>query len=290
MLKQTKINLLRIIMKQKMTEVAFCYDFDGTLAAGNMQEYGFMARLGVTPAEFWAKVDAMTQKYAADNNLMYMKCMLDEAKARGIAFRREDFVACGRDVRLFNGINDWFDRINSYAAKKCIHISHYLISSGLEEIAEGTPIADKFCRIYASSFIYNEYGEAVWPARLVNYTGKTQYLFRINKGCLDVCDNRTINSKMSEEERPVPFDHMVYFGDGDTDVPCMSMIKRLGGYCVSVFQPYQRQAKQKAQQLESDGRVNLAAPADYSSGKAIDRFIKRVIDKLSADAKLKKLF
>lgn len=276
-------------MKTKVTEVAFCYDFDGTLAAGNMQEYGFMRRLGVTPAEFWAKVDAMTKQYAADNNLMYMKCMLDEAKARGIAFRREDFVECGRDIKLFNGVSEWFDRINEYAAKKGIHISHYLISSGLEEIAEGTPIADKFSQMYASSFIYNGYGEAVWPARLVNYTGKTQYLFRINKGCLDVCDNRTINSLMPEDERPVPFDHMVYFGDGDTDVPCMSMIKRLGGYCVSVFQPYQRKAKQKAEQLVTDGRVNLAAPADYSTGKTIDRFIKRVIDKFAADAKLREL-
>ncbi len=276
-------------MMKKMTHVAFCYDFDGTLAAGNMQEYGFMQRLGISPEEFWQKCGEQTAKYAADNNLIYMKCMLEEAKARKIAFRREDLVNCGKDIPLFKGVQEWFDRINEYARKKGILISHYLISSGLQEIAEGTSIADKFTCIYASSFIYNEYGEAVWPARVVNYTSKTQYLFRINKGCLDVCDNVAVNSLMPEEERPVPFDHMIYFGDGDTDVPCMSMIKRLGGYCVAVFQPRKHGAKDKAAKYMLDGRVHLVAPADYSAGKKIDCYVKQVIDKLAADAKLRSL-
>ena len=275
--------------KKKLTEVAFCYDFDGTLAGGNMQEYGFMRRLGITPEEFWPMVDSMARENAADNNLCYMRCMLEEAKARRIPFRREDFMDCGRDIPLFKGVEEWFDRINAYALKKGIVVSHYLISSGLQEIVEGTPIAKKFTQTFASTFMYNGYGEAIWPARVVNYTGKTQYLFRINKGCLDVCDNRTINEPMPENERPIPFDHMVYFGDGDTDVPCMSMIKRLGGYCISVFQPDMDGAKKKAAKLKKDGRVNLVAPADYSVGSDIDRFIKRVIDKFAADGKLKAL-
>ena len=276
-------------MKKKLTEVAFCYDFDGTLAAGNMQEYGFMKRLGVTPEEFWPKVDAMARDFSADNNLCYMRCMLEEAKARKIPFRREDFIECGRDIPLFDGVEEWFDHINAYALKKGILISHYLISSGLEEIVEGTSIADKFTQTFASTFMYNGYGEAIWPARVVNYTGKTQYLFRINKGCLDVCDNRTINEPMPEDERPIPFEHMIYFGDGDTDVPCMSMIKRLGGYCISVFQPYKRDVESKASKLKNDGRVNLVAPADYSAGKPIDRFVKNVIDKFAIESKLREI-
>ena len=274
------------MLMKKMTSVAFCYDFDGTLAAGNMQEYGFMRRLGVTPEQFWSKSDAMAREFAADNNLCYMKCMLDEAKARKIAFRREDFVACGKDINLFKGVVEWFDRINAYALSKGVIVSHYLISSGLQEIVEGTPIASKFSQLYASTFMYNEYGEAEWPARVVNYTSKTQYLFRINKGCFDVTDNKSVNCVMPEDERPVPFDHMVYFGDGDTDVPCMSMIKRLGGYCVAVYQPHKHGAKDRAAKYLHDGRVNIFAPADYSAGKKIDRYIKKVIDKLSADAKL----
>jgi hypothetical protein len=156
----------------------------------------------------------------------------------------------------------------------------------LREIAEGTVIAGKFKQIYASSFLYNEYGEADWPGLVVNFTGKTQYLYRINKGCLDVSDNKSVNNKMPENERPVPFSHMLYFGDGDTDVPCMSMLKRWGGHSVAVFQPYKHGARNRAQKYIIDGRAQLVAPADYSAGKAIDRYAKALIDKLAADAEL----
>ncbi|MBP5352834.1 MAG: haloacid dehalogenase-like hydrolase [Alphaproteobacteria bacterium] len=272
-------------MKQ-LVNVALCYDFDGTLAAGNMQEYGFMQRLGIKPDEFWKKSDALAAQKSADKVLCYMKCMLEEAHKRDVAFRREDFVACGNNIVLFKGVTEWFDRINQYALKKGIVLSHYLISSGLEELVEGTPIFDKFDKIYASAFWYDAYGRAEWPARNVNYTEKTQYLFRINKGCLDVCDNRTINLPMAEDERPVPFSHMIYFGDGETDVPCMSMVKRLGGYSVAVYQPHKRGAGNRAEQFVRDGRVNIAVPADYSQGKKLDRYIKSVIDKIAADNKL----
>ena len=274
-------------MKTKKLQVALCYDFDGTLAAGNMQEYGFMDRLSVTPEAFWAKSAALAKQHSADKILCYMKCMLEEAKARKIPFRREDFVECGKDVALFKGVIDWFDRINAYAQSKGVEISHFLISSGLQEIVEGTPIAGKFKKLYASTFMYNEYGEAEWPARNIDYTGKTQYVFRINKGCLDVCDSVSVNRKMSQEERPVPLSHMIYFGDGDTDVPCMSMIKGGGGYCVAVYQPHKHGAKEAAQQYLDDERVDIIAPADYSEGKKIDLFVKQVIDTLAAEYKLR---
>lgn len=273
-------------MKKQLINVAFCYDFDGTLAAGNMQEYGFMTRLGIKPEDFWRKVDTMAKENGADNISCYMKCMLDAAKAQHMAFKREDFVACGKDIPLFKGVTRWFDRINAYALERGILISHYLISSGLREIAEGTAIAGKFKQIFASSFLYNEYGEADWPGLVVNFTGKTQYLYRINKGCLDVSDNKSVNNKMPENERPVPFSHMLYFGDGDTDVPCMSMLKRWGGHSVAVFQPYKHGARNRAQKYINEERAQFMAPADYSAGKAIDRYAKALIDKLAADAKL----
>lgn len=269
-------------------EVAICYDFDGTLAAGNMQEYGFLKSLGVLPKDFWAKSDALAKQHNADNNLCYMKCMLEEAKMRKKAFRREDFVACGGEVSFFKGVEDWFERINEYALQKGIKLSHYIISSGLQEMVEGSAIAKNFKQIYASSFMYNEYGEAEWPARVVNYTDKTQYLFRINKGCLDPSD-KSVNAFMCDEDRPVPFSQIIYFGDGDTDVPCMSMLKRLGGYGVAVFQPYNKKSKARAQKLYDDGRVNIFAPADYSAGKKIDRYVKHLINKISADYKLQEI-
>ncbi len=270
----------------KLVQVAICYDFDGTLCRGNMQEYGFMKTLEMTPAEFWDKCDKHTKQYDMDKNLSYMKCMLDEAKARNKVFRKEDFVRCGEDVVLFSGVTEWFDRINEYARKKGVIVSHYLITSGLKEIVRGTPIYDKFAKVFAGSFIYNGYGEAVWPARAVSSTEKTQYLFRINKDRLDY--NENVNEAMSEDERKIPFNHMIYFGDGETDIPCMSLLGSLGGYSVGVYQPYKTAAKKAAEKLFKDGRVNLIAPADYSAGKTIDRYVKRVIDKIHSDGQLAK--
>ena len=272
------------IMK-KYVDVVLCYDFDGTLAAGNMQEYGFMKRLNVSPSDFWAKSDAMAAENSADKNLCYMKCMIEEAKKQKKPFKREDFVECGKDVVFFKGVEDWFDRINAYALQKGIRISHYIISSGLQEMVEGTSIAKNFKQIYASSFMYNEYGEADWPRRTVNYTDKTQYLFRINKGCLDPSDDK-VNAPMDLEDRPVPFEHMIYFGDGDTDVPCMAMVKREGGHSIAVFQPYKKKSKERANRLFDENRVNIFAQADYSAGKKIDRYVKAVINKIAADSKL----
>lgn len=266
---------------KNMVYVAMCYDFDGTLCLGNMQEYGFMQTLGISPDEFWAKCGEHTRKYGMDKNLSYMKVMLDEAKLRNKVFRKEDFVRCGADVALFNGVIDWFDRINEYGKKKGIIISHYLISSGLEEIVQGTPIYKKFAKVFAGSYLYSGYGEAVWPARTVSYTEKTQYLFRINKGKLEYTDN--VNESMSEEDRKIPFEHMIYFGDGDTDVPCMSLLGSLGGYSVGVYQPHKSSSKKNAERLFSEGRVDLVAPADYSAGKAIDRYVKKIVDKIHAD-------
>lgn len=279
-----KKNIIVIMRKNNFTQIAICYDFDGTLCKGNMQEYGFMSTLGMTPDEFWAKCAKHTKQYDMDKNLSYMKCMLDEAKMRHKVFRKEDFIECGKTVDLFNGVVDWFDRINDYGRKKGVIISHYLISSGLEEIVQGTPIYKKFAKVFAGSYIYNGYGEAIWPARVVSSTEKTQYLFRINKDRLEYSDN--VNEAMSDEERKIPFNHMIYFGDGETDVPCMSMLGNLGGYSVGVYQPHKSSSKKQAEKLFAEGRVNLVAPADYSAGKTIDRYVKRVIDKIHTDEQL----
>lgn len=268
----------------KKVIVAICYDFDGTLAWSNMQEYGFMQRLNVSPKDFWAKCDKLVKQTSADKNLAYMKVMLDEAKAQDMAFRREDFAECGKNIKLFKGVEEWFDQINAYADKKNIRIEHYLISSGLEEIVAGTPIYKKFRKVFAGSFIYNAYGEAIWPARTVNYTEKTQYLFRINKDLLDYADD--VNVAMPENQRRVPFTRMIYFGDGLTDVPAMSMLKAKGGYRVAVYPPRKTSAKHTAEGLLADGRVNLVARADYSKGEDIDRYVKRVIDKIDAERQL----
>ena len=198
-------------MAKKLTPFAIAYDFDGTLAPGNIQEYDFVPAIGMTKKAFWKDVGELSKKHNADNILMYMMDMLDKANAAHVPVRRDDFVTFGRSVTLFAGVADWFNRINEYGKQQGVRIKHYIISSGIREMIEGTPIAKKFAAIYASSFIYDHNGVAKWPALAVNYTTKTQFLFRINKGVLSIYDDRKINEFVPTDDRPVPFSSMVFY-------------------------------------------------------------------------------
>lgn len=270
-------------MRRKLIPMAICYDFDGTLSPGNMQEYGFVRQLGMTADEFWKRSNALAKQVGADNILAYMSQMRVEAAARGLPFQKKKFREYGREIPLFPGLDSWFKRINAYGHKKGLSVEHYIISSGLKEILEGTPIAKSFKAIFASSFIYNKKGEAVWPALAVNYTNKTQFLFRINKGCLDVGDNHNINRHIPESEKHMPFSRMIYIGDGETDVPCMLTLKNDGGHSVAVYQEKIPESCETAQLLLDDGRTDFAAPADYREGKAVEIYVKALIDKIAAE-------
>jgi len=270
---------------KKQIPMAIAYDFDGTLSPGNMQEYGFMRKLGYKdPDQFWSKCQELAKKQQADSVLAYMKTMLDESARKGVSFSKRDFCEYGRSVRLFKGVSTWFSRINAYAAERGICLKHYIISSGLKEMIEGTSIAKEFNKIFASSFMYDEKGVAFWAGVAINYTTKTQFLFRINKGCLDINDNKGINHYLPQKKRAVPFSQMVYIGDGTTDIPCMRVVKSSGGYAIAVYQD-----KKQPQNLIQEGRVNIAAHADYSPNSAIDKYVKSIIDKIAVEHRLKKL-
>jgi len=276
-------------MAKKLSPFAIAYDFDGTLAPGNMQEYDFVPTIGMTKKHFWKEVKDLTKANNADNILAYMMHMLDKANAAHVPVRKEDFVEFGRSVALFEGVVDWFDRIDAYGKKQDFKVKHYIISSGIREMIEGTPIAKKFAAIYASAFIYDHNGVAKWPALAVNYTTKTQFLFRINKGVLNVYDNSKINEFIPKEDRPVPFEHMVFVGDGETDIPCFRLVKEQRGHAIAVYKPSTKGAKSMANKLVEEGRVNFIAPANYSANGEMDRFVKSIIDKVAADVALKKL-
>ncbi len=269
---------------RRLIPMAICYDFDGTLAPGNMQEYGFVKKLGITPAEFWGRANGLAKDQKGDEILTYMKVTIDESRKRDLPITREDFKSYGKDITFFPGVETYFDRINKYARSKGIKLQHFIISSGLKEMLEGTSIADKFTEIYASTFLYDESGAAVWPAMILNYTSKTQYMYRINKGCLDVTDTEGVNRHMQKECKPLPFENMIYIGDGNTDIPCMAMLNKAGGHTLAVYKEGQ---KERATSLNRDGRAHMVAPADYREGKKIDQFIKAVIDKIAADGNLK---
>lgn len=271
-------------MAKKYVRMAIAYDFDGTLAPGNMQEHQFLPDIGMKPAVFWSEVKRLTREHQADEVLVYMNLMLKKAASADVPVRRENFKTHGEQIRLFDGVTDWFDRITEYARTREIRVDHVLISSGNAEIFAGTPIASKFSQVYASKFIFNQNGVADWPALAVNYTTKTQYLFRINKDSHDLSDNSEVNRFVSKQDRPVPFENMIFIGDGATDIPCFRLVKEQGGLSIAVYKPHTGGAKGKADRYKSDGRVHCVAPAIYDDGSRIDRIVKAQIDLIAARA------
>jgi len=271
---------------RKLVPVAIAYDFDGTLAPGNMQEHSFIPNIGMTAENFWDMADQLARENEADSVLTYMNLMIKKANEAGVPIRKGDFRKHGESVKLFKGVKAWFDRINNYGRGKGLNLEHYIISSGIKEMIDGTPIAAEFEKIYASSFRYDANGVAEWPALAINFTTKTQYLFRINKGALEVYDNKRINEFLPMEDRPIPFKNMIFIGDGETDIPCFRLVKSLGGHSIAVYKPQTKGARAKAEKLVDDGRVNFVTPADYSTGRDIDTVVKAVLDKISSDSEL----
>lgn len=276
-------------MTKKRPTVALIYDFDGTLSPGNMQEFGFIQAIGKDKAEFWAKNKKLSENNDANGILTYMYLMIQAAKSNGISLRRESFKRFGENVELFDGVKEWFTLVNEYGKSIGLDIKHYINSSGLKEMIEGTPIAKEFENIYACSFLYDVDGIAYWPAVAIDYTAKTQFLFKINKGIKEVSDNKKINQYIPERERPIPFERMIYFGDGDTDIPCMKMIKEHGGHSIAVYASGNSAKKATALQLIKDNRVNFVCPADYRAGKEINMVVKRILDKIKADYEFQRL-
>jgi len=274
---------------KKLIPMAICYDFDGTLSPGCMQEYGFIREMGLEANSFWAKSNSLAHRQKADQILSYMQQMRIESKKHNIPFHKNKLKSYGKSVELFSGLDTWFKRVNAYGRKKGLQVEHYIISSGLKEILEGTSIAKDFTSIFASSFIYDHQGNAIWPAQVVNYTNKTQFLFRINKGCLDIADCKRINKRIPESEKHMPFSRMIYIGDGETDVPCMLTLKCDGGHSIVVYQPKLPESCQNAQLLLDDKRADFAAPADYREGKPIEIYVKALIDKIAADTQIQSL-
>ena len=263
--------------------IALIYDFDGTLSPGNMQEFGFIQAIGQTPEEFWAKSDGIAKGQDASNILAYMKLMFDEARRNGIRLTREDFKRYGVDIKLFDGVREWFRNVNEYGEAHGVKIEHYINSSGLKEIIEGSPIAREFKHIFAGSFIYDASGEAEWPGIAVDFTAKTQFLFKIQKGIFSSRDAKKVNESMADENKRIPFPHMIYFGDGDTDVPCMKIVNMFGGNSIAVFNPSNEKKRTSTQKLLRQGRVKFITPAVYTKDSRTYRIVCTIIDRIKAD-------
>ena len=258
--------------------VAFLYDFDKTLCTTDMEDYAFIPSLGYTPSEFWAKANGFGYENKMDGLLAYMYTMIRECAAQGIRLDRDYLVRSGEAIELFPGVREWFARITAYGADLGVDVEHYVISSGLREIIEGSGIAHEFKQIYACEFYYDESGLAAWPKLDVNFTNKTQFVYRINKGILDIARDKELNDSMPDDSKRVPFTNMVYVGDGLSDVPCMKMMRAYGGQAVAVYQKSNRAGVEK---LLQDGRVDFIFPADYREGTEFDKTVHNILRKMA---------
>ena len=267
-------------MKQPI--VALMYDFDKTLCTKDMQEYGFIPAVGMDAASFWGEVNKLTDEQEMDNILAYMYLMVEKGKQSKKSITREKFQKLGSGVEFFDGVTTWFERINQFGAEQGVRIEHYIVSSGIKEIIEGTSIAKYFKKIYACEFMYDYNGSIQWPKFAVNYTAKTQFLFRINKGVLtiDSKSSEKLNKFTPEHDRRIPFQNMIYIGDGLTDVPCMKLVKANGGQSIAVYDP--EKGKTAAQGLLEANRVNFVVPAEYGEGSDIETIVKAIIKKIQA--------
>lgn len=269
--------------KEDLPVVAICYDFDKTLSPDDMQAQGYIQSVGYDVAQFWKDTNDLAEQNDMDVNLAYMFKMVQEAEGK-LIFNKDKLFEYGSKVKVFPGVETWFERIREYGRQRGVIVEHYIISSGLKEMIEGTAMADSFTRIYANSFFYNEKGIAQWPALVVNYTNKTQFLFRIEKGVLDINDPG-VNEFYNPEDLRVPFRNMVYIGDSDTDIPCMRLVNSLGGHSIGVYNP-ETNDKTKVYKMIRDNRIKFFAAADYNEGTEIDELVKAIIDRTVVNEKL----
>ena len=274
--------------KEDRPVLAICYDFDKTLSPDDMQAQGYIQSVHCDVAEFWRESNKLAEENDMDQNLAYMYKMKQEAEGKQL-FTKEQLREHGRTVALFPGVEEWFERIRAYGEEQGEKVEHYIISSGLKEVIEGTSVAraGAFEKVYASSFFYNENGVAVWPAQVVNYTNKTQFLFRIEKGVLDVNDP-SVNMHFAPEDVRIPFRNIVYIGDSDTDVPCMKLVNNYGGHSIGVFNE-ESEDKTKVFQMMRDERIKYFVSANYSEGGQLDCLLKKIIDKTATTEELESI-
>ena len=266
------------------TTIGILYDFDKTLCTTDMQEYDFIKNLGMNSDDFWGEAAKITKECQVEKILAYMFVMIKKCKEKGIPLTEEYLKKCGENVVLYKGVQTWFDRINAFGESMGVHIEHYIISSGTYEIIQGTPIAKYFTRIYACRYMYDEKGEALWPALAINYTLKTQYIYRISKGILDVTDDYNLNRLQDESQRRIAYNNMIYIGDGMTDIPCMKMGKQKGGKSIA---RYPSGKSEHVKPLVEDERINYVCVADYSPNSTLEKIVKLMIENMAVIDRLK---
>ena len=271
-------------MSEPQTSIAIVYDFDHTLSPWFMQDQTILPHAGIDPGEFWKSCTTLIEQEGYEQELAYMRRMLDYEAIRSLS--NQDLQRMGAQLTFFPGVPECFGELNDILRQpqyqeRRICLEHYVVSSGLKAILDGSAIAKWTKAMWGCEFAEAD-GHISFPKRTVSHTQKTQYLFRVNKALLNVAQN--VNDHMPEEKRPVPFQHMMYVGDGPTDVPCFTVIKKNGGLAVAVYNPddaTRRSFKKSYDLMLHADRVHCMAPADYRKGSQLRLILEQRLTEIA---------
>lgn len=272
-------------MSAPQNTIAIIYDYDQTLSPSYMQEEVLFPAFGINPAAFWRRCDALVKESGYDNELAYMKVLLDSLDMDRPT--NEALRALGGQLTFYPGLPGMFDEfreglLTSEQVAHGITVEHFIISSGLKVLIEGSALAPHVRAIFGCEFAEDSSGKITFPKRAVSHTQKTQFLFRINKGMLDL--SQDVNDHVPPELRPVPFEHMVYVGDGPTDVPCFTVLRRYGGQAIAVYNADDpsRRSFRKCYQLSTHAdRVKHIAPSDYRAGSQLRLLLEEMVKEVA---------
>ncbi len=272
------------------TTIGLVYDYDQTLSPSYMTDEVVFPHFGISAPQFWKRSNALVSEQGYDSELAYLKTLLDCLTPDPPT--NAELRALGAKLQFYPGLPDMFEELNAVLTAEHrafgIKIEHYIISSGLKELLEGSALRPHVKTIFGCEFAEDREGRISFPKRVVSHTTKTQFIFRINKGLL--LPHEDVNDHMPSDLRPIPFQSMIYIGDGPTDVPCFTLMRKYGGNAIAVYNPQDetRASFRKCYQLHAHAdRVKYIAPSDYRPNSHLRLLLEEMIVEI-ADGLLRK--